>query len=58
VSERRRDYGECKKEVEIPSLPAFLLREMTSPFYILQYLSVFIWLLQKYILFACIIIGF
>ncbi|KAL4456644.1 hypothetical protein ABPG74_000751 [Tetrahymena malaccensis] len=57
VSEFRREYGSCEKKIEIPSIFEFLIQEMTSPFYFLQYASVVVWFMQNYIQFAIIIIS-
>jgi hypothetical protein len=39
-------YGPCKIEIPIPSVFAYLLKELTAPFYILQYVTCVLWVAE------------
>ncbi|CAD8116346.1 unnamed protein product [Paramecium sonneborni] len=55
---RQDIYGNSKLIVPIQSLPSYLFQELTSPFYILQYFSVLLWIIEGFLLFSIVLISF
>ncbi|EAR86806.2 E1-E2 ATPase family protein (macronuclear) [Tetrahymena thermophila SB210] len=51
----KQAFGQCQKLIDVPSLPYYLFKEMTSPFYFLQYISIVLWVFESYIQFSIII---
>jgi len=49
-------YGPCKIEVPVPSLIEYLANVLTEIFFIFQYLSMILWILEGYLLFAIVMI--
>ncbi len=49
-------YGENLKLVPIPTLFEFLYEEMTTPFFILQYLSALIWVLENSYVYSIVLL--
>ncbi|EAR86811.2 E1-E2 ATPase family protein (macronuclear) [Tetrahymena thermophila SB210] len=55
VHDNQQHYGKCERVIDIPSLPSYLFKEMTSPFYFLQYISMLLWIFETYIQFSIMI---
>ncbi|KAL4467819.1 hypothetical protein ABPG74_013154 [Tetrahymena malaccensis] len=55
VHDNQLHYGKCERVIDIPSLPSYLFKEMTSPFYFLQYISMLLWIFESYIQFSIMI---
>ncbi|KAL4502210.1 hypothetical protein ABPG72_000445 [Tetrahymena utriculariae] len=55
VHDNQQHYGKCERVIDIPSLPSYLFKEMTSPFYFLQYISMLLWIFESYIQFSIMI---
>ncbi|CAK64447.1 unnamed protein product (macronuclear) [Paramecium tetraurelia] len=50
-------YGKCLIDIPKPNLFVYLLKELTAPFYILQYLSCFLWVLEDLAILSIIMIS-
>uniref|UniRef100_A0A803T0S5 Cation-transporting ATPase n=1 Tax=Anolis carolinensis TaxID=28377 RepID=A0A803T0S5_ANOCA len=53
---RRLFYGTNQIDVQVPSLPKLLIREVLNPFYIFQVFSMVLWSLDNYYLYASAIL--
>ncbi|KAH0626031.1 hypothetical protein JD844_000730 [Phrynosoma platyrhinos] len=53
---RRLFYGANQIDVQVPSLPKLLIREVLNPFYIFQVFSMVLWSLDNYYLYASAIL--
>ena len=53
----RAKYGENLKLVPVPTLFEYLYKEMTTPFFILQYLSALIWVLENSYVYSIILLS-
>jgi len=56
--QRRQDrFGLCEHTVDIPSLPSYVADEMLGIFFILQYITCAIYVLEGFIFFGVALIG-
>ena len=53
----REKFGENLKQIPIPNLFEYLYNEMTTPFFFLQYMSAFIWILEESYVYSIILIA-
>ncbi|CAK66314.1 unnamed protein product (macronuclear) [Paramecium tetraurelia] len=51
-------YGNSQLQIPIKSIFTYLFQELTSPFYILQYFSVLLWIAEGFIIFAIVLLSF
>ena len=50
-------YGKCLIEIPLPGLFPYMFEELSNPFFILQYISCAIWIVESFIVFAIILIA-
>lgn len=55
-SHQRIKFGENLKEIPIPNIFEYLFHEMTAPFFILQYFSAMIWIMQEVYVYAIVLL--
>ncbi|CAD8212685.1 unnamed protein product [Paramecium pentaurelia] len=55
---RQNIYGNSQLQIPIKSIFTYLFQELTSPFYILQYFSVLLWIAEGFIIFAIVLLSF
>ncbi|CAD8190017.1 unnamed protein product [Paramecium pentaurelia] len=53
----QEEYGKCIIDIPKPNLFVYLVKELTAPFYILQYLSCFLWVLEDLAILSIIMIS-
>ena len=56
LDRRISTYGKCQLNIPIPTIFAYLAEVLTGPFYILQYLSVILWIAEEFILFSIVLL--
>jgi len=49
-------YGPCELDIKIDSVLELLKKEFTDPFYLFQFFSIILWLLNEYVNYAIIIL--
>ena len=52
VAQLQQKFGECQITVEIPSVGSLFMEEVLSPFFLFQYFSIMLWLVEAYINYA------
>lgn len=52
-----KKFGENKKEIPIPNIIEYMFHEMTTPFFMLQYFSAIIWVLENVVVYAIVLLG-
>ena len=57
VAVHRNLYGKCLIEIPLPGLMNFMFEELSNPFFIIQYISCAIWIIETFIMFAIILIA-
>ena len=57
LSRHRKLYGKCLIEIPLPKLLPFMLEELSNPFFIIQYISCAIWIVEGFIMFAIILVA-
>jgi cation-transporting ATPase 13A2 len=50
-------YGPCFIQIPIPGVVGYLSTVMTEPFFLLQYFTVIVWVLEGFAYFALIMVG-
>lgn len=55
-SKQKIKFGENLKEIPIPNIFEYLFHEMTAPFFILQYFSAMIWIMQEVYVYAIVLL--
>ena len=50
-------YGKCMLEIPVPGLFSYLSSELIGPFYILQYFSVVLWIIEKTYIYSGVLLG-
>ncbi|CAD8208856.1 unnamed protein product [Paramecium octaurelia] len=53
----QEEFGKCLIDIPKPNLFVYLVKELTAPFYILQYLSCFLWVLEDLAILSIIMIS-
>ena len=48
-------YGDCLIDIPIPSIFSFFTKEIMNPYFVFQFFSVVIWMLENYVMFAILI---
>lgn len=55
VRENKLIYGDCLIDIPVPSIFSFFMSEIMNPYFVFQFFSVIVWLLEKYVMFAVLI---
>ena len=55
TKENKLIYGDCLIDIPVPSVFSFFMSEIMNPYFVFQFFSVIVWMLEKYIMFAILI---
>jgi len=50
-------YGKCLIEIPLPGVLPYMFEELSNPFFIIQYISCAIWIVESFIMFAIILVA-